>query len=146
MLPKLKESKTIVKIITELLLPCLFQLSVVLGWRISVVLRAHPVTLVSTVLTPWQIGSPIARHATVLSLLLAKDPRHPATATSVSVILPCLILLCNPVQSIWSVLPELSLQLPHLWDRIYLVLCRLLKARPNNVQPSVLCVFRAMSL
>ena len=133
MLPKLKESQTIVTV-TELLLPCLFQSSVVLGRRISVVLRAHPVTLVSTALTRWQIGSSIARHATVASQLLAKDPHHPATATSVSVILPCLILLCNPVHSIWSVLPELSLQLPHLWYRIYLVLCLLLKARHDGAK------------
>ena len=131
-LPKVKESKTIVTV-TELLLPCLFQSSVVLGRRISVVLCAHPVTLVSTALTRWQIGSSIAGHATVPSQLLVKDPRHPVTATSVSVILPCLILLCNPVHSIWSVLPDLSLQLPHLWDRIYLVLCRLLKARSSSV-------------
>ena len=118
MLPKVKESKTIVTV-TELLLPCLFQSSVVLGRRISVVLRAHPVTLVSTALTRWQIGSSIARHATVPSQLLAKDPRHPATATSVSVILPCLILLCNPVHSIWAVLPETSLQLPHLCQQVF---------------------------
>ena len=118
MLPKQERSQTIVTV-TELLLPCFFQSSVVLGRRISVVLRAHPVTLVSTALTRWQIGSSIARHATVASQLLAKDPRHPATATSVSVILLCLILLCNRVHSIWAVLPEMSLQLPHLCQQVF---------------------------